>query len=225
MKLPSRILQWCVLSSLVLFPLVAWGQSPVLDMTVWPSSVGWPAYSAGGGSANLAGGVLTLNSPVNALSGFRAPSGLWATAAADPGGFEIEAIMKVVSVSDPGSAAATITFRNGAIYCIFDIYTDHIALSAFSNWSGVTTHAMDTTDGFHQFIISGLGNQVSVSVDGQQVITATNLDSDLGTPHMDFGDGYWVNDTVTEWTYVAFGPQGAVPTVMTAWGDLKARFR
>ncbi|MGD9548408.1 MAG: hypothetical protein AB7V45_12795 [Candidatus Krumholzibacteriia bacterium] len=203
----------------------AMGQSPVLDMTTWPSTVGWPQVTAGGGTAALGGGILTLAAPVNTLSGFRAPSGLWTTAAADPAGFEIEAVMKVVSASAPGSAAASVTYRNGAIRCIFDIYSDHVALSSFTNWSGTTTHVMDTTDGFHQYVISGLGNQVEVTVDGVGVINAVSLDSDMGAPVMDFGDEYWTNDTTTEWSYVAFGPKGAVQSRPAAWGDLKVMFR
>ncbi|MBU2500066.1 hypothetical protein KJ682_01925 [bacterium] len=222
----TRFKTGCILIGILLLSATsAMGQSPVLDMTVWPTTAGWPQVTAGGGTAVLGGGILTLTAPVNTLSGFRAPFGLWSTAAADPGGFEIEAVMKVVSVSDPGGAAASVTYRNGVIRCIFDIYDDHIGLSSFTNWSGTTTHVMDTTDGFHQYVISGLGNQVEVTVDGVSVISAVSLDSDTGTPVMDFGDEYWTNDTTTEWSYVAFGPKGAVPARPAAWGDLKAMFR
>ncbi|MCA1788313.1 MAG: hypothetical protein LC667_00225, partial [Thioalkalivibrio sp.] len=168
----------------------AMGQSPTLDMTSWPTTVGWSQVAVGGGSAALGGGVLTLTSPVNGLSGFRAPSSLWTTAAADPGGFEIVAEMRVVSASVPDTAAAAISYRNGVIRCIFDIHDDRVELSSFSNWSGSTTHAMDTTDGFHQYAIIGLGNQVDVMVDGVTVISATNLDSDTGAAVMDFGDDH-----------------------------------
>lgn len=214
-----------VIGVVILAATAALGQSPTLDMTVWPTTVGWPQVSVGGGGANLGGGLLTLSAPVNGLSGFRAPSGLWAAAAADPGGFEIEAEMRVVSASDPGIAAASITYRNGTVRCIVDIFADRIELSSFTNWSGTTTHAMDTTDGLHQYVVSGLGNQVEIKVDGVTVINATTLDSDTGAAVMDFGDEYWINATVTEWAYFAFGPMGAVDSHMAVWGDVKAMYR
>jgi len=214
-----------VIAAVLVASTAAWGQSATLDMTVWPTAAGWPQVSAGGGSANLNGGLLTLSTPVNGLSGFRAPSGLWAAAAADPGGFEIEAEMRVVSASDPVSAAASITYRNGTVRCIVDIFEDRIELSSFTNWSGTTTHAMDTTDGFHQYIVSGLGNQVAIKVDGVTVINATTPDSDTGAAVMDFGDEYWTNAAVTEWVYFGFGPMGAVDSRTAVWGDVKAMYR
>lgn len=214
-----------VIGVFLLGATAAMGQSPTLDMTSWPTTVGWSQVAVGGGSAALGGGVLTLTSPANGLSSFRAPSSLWTTAAADPGGFEIVAEMRVVSASVPGTAAAAISYRNGVIRCIFDIHDDRVELSSFSNWSGSTTHVMDTTDGFHQYAIIGLGNQVDVMVDGVTVISATNLDSDTGAAVMDFGDEYWANGTVSEWSYVAFGPTGTVPARTAVWGDLKALYR
>lgn len=77
-----------VIGTVLVAATAAGGQSATLDMSVWPTTAGWPRVYAGGGSANLSGGLLTWNTPKNGLSEFRAPSGLWAGAASGPGGFE-----------------------------------------------------------------------------------------------------------------------------------------
>ncbi len=212
--------------TIAVFLLVAapvFGQSAVLDMTTSPASLGWWSVFSNGGSATLSDGVLTLTSLINSLAGYRAPAALWTAAANDPDGWEIGVDMRVVNVSDFGAYAVTIDCRTGIHRCFFNIYTDHIELSG--SWSGVSFHAMDTTDVTHQYILSCNGTHVDVQVDGGLALSADNLVSDTNPPDMGFGDGSWANATTTEWTYVAFGPIGYVETENTAWGEVKSLFR
>ncbi len=218
-----QLLRTAVLISVFLIPTQLLAQSAVLDMTNSPSSQGWTTVTSGGGSSNWVPGLLTLDSPLNALSVHRAPPALWGATVIDPSGFEIEANIRVVAYSETSSAVAGLYFRNGIHYCLFDIYTDHIAFNG--SWTGTTSYAMDTTDGFHQYILSGTGTHVDVHVDGNLVLSGDNLSGSTVAPHLDFGDGYWANDTTTEWNYVAFGPLGAVSTESETWGGVKALFR
>ena len=47
-----------VIGVVILAATAALGQSPTLDMTVWPTTVGWPQVSVGGGGA---GGISTVS--------------------------------------------------------------------------------------------------------------------------------------------------------------------
>jgi hypothetical protein len=118
----------------LLIPAQAFSQSAVLDMTSSPSSQGWSTVAPGGGGSSWAPGLLLLTAPVSGLIVHEAPSALWAAAAADPSGYEIEANMKVVAYAETSSPAAGLFFRNGIHYCIFDVFADHIAFNG--SWSG-----------------------------------------------------------------------------------------
>lgn len=207
----------------LLIPAQALSQSAVLDMTASPASQGWTIVNTGLSSSNWVPGLLTLTSPASTLIVHKAPETLWNASAADPTGFEIEANMKVTAFSESSSTVAGLYINNGIQYTLIDIFNDHIEFNG--SWTGTTSHAMDTTDDFHQYIVSGIGFHVDVFVDGVLVLSGENLVGTTFAPFFHFGKGFYPDSSTTEWDYVAFKSLGAVATEGATWGEVKALFR
>ncbi|MGK0225068.1 MAG: hypothetical protein ACI9ON_004328 [Limisphaerales bacterium] len=212
-----------ILIAALLIPAQAFSQSAELDMTSAPSTQGWTTVGTPSSVSSWAPGILTLSAPVSGLISHEAPPALWSVAAADPSGYEVEVEMKVVAYTETSEPVVEVYFFNGVHYCIFLIFSDHITF--YGPWSGTTSYAMDTSDGFHQYLLTGTGTHVDVLVDGVLRLSGDNLTGNTTSPRLLFGKAFFPNDTVTEWKYVAFRALGAVANDTATWGGVKALFR
>jgi hypothetical protein len=197
-----------------------------LDMTVNPTALFWAPMVAGSPTNTFSGGVLTIDSAVGEFSGYSAPAPWWPAAATNPGGFEIEAEMRLTAQPQTNSASqggAQVIASTGSQRFFLEIYTDHIEL-AYDSYTGTTSYAMDTMTDFHSYHIRVVGSNITVDVDGVPRLSATNLSS-FTQQRLDFGDLLYANHTTSEWRYVAFGPTGVVSNEEMSWSSVKDLYR
>lgn len=186
-------------------PLLA-VDSAVLDMTQQPTSVGWTTFLAGGGNAAVAGGLLTINSPINGFAGYQSPASLWPAAAANPAGWRIEARVNITSrmINSPSSGCLMLIASDGAYRHFLEIYPDHIALTQFA-YTGTFSAPVIAEGQFHTYVFSGLGPSVTVTIDGNPALSAALGGTNTTLNHFQFGDLLFANESHSDWSYVAFG--------------------
>lgn len=193
-------------AALLVAPVALAVDSPVLDMTLQPTGVGWTQFLSGGGTGGVFANQLVLHSPTGGFTGYGAPASLWPAAAADPAGWSIEARVMLDSQTTDNAFFGDLLLLagDGTYLHYFEIFADHVAITQAA-YSGTTSFAMNTMDQVHTYVFSGLGAAVSVSVDGSPVIACTALAASPGPNFFEFGDLIFPNASDSHWTYVAFG--------------------
>ncbi|HTO94965.1 MAG TPA: hypothetical protein VMM80_11315 [Bacteroidota bacterium] len=197
-------------------------------MTQPPSNVGWTPFFVGAANGYISGNQLYLDSPVNTFAGFGAPASLWPAISSDPAGWRVEANCTILSraINNAGDSCLQLIAGDGTYRHFLDIFPDHIALIQFP-YSGVTTFPVAAEGTFHTYVMTGVGPNLTVTVDGAPAINATMIGTSPGFNTFQFGDLLFNNETHSAWNYVAFGsvPAPAATALLPIAGLLAARRR
>ncbi len=185
-----------------------------LDMSTDPVAEGWILQASGGAHA-VAGGVLTIDSPM--FRQFRAPDALWNDQVDNAQGWMVESRLRVTTAGESPNSRVQLWLHDNLNFNRLEIFQDRVTLQAGFL---TDTYLMDTVTAFHTYQVVAQGNNSTLFVDGVERISIDWVTAAGGTFAMNFGDGHGSFASTSEWDYVTLrhlpAPGAAVAIALAA---------
>jgi hypothetical protein len=186
-----------------------------LSMDQDPVSLGWSINNMGG-NHSVSNGILMIDSPQ--YYEFFAPESQWQSIANTDLGWAVETRVKLDYYD-----GATTYYAGGALRiwigtgfgeknAVLDLYPDRIIVNTSPSYS----YFMNTMDNFHTYNIEGIGDALTVAVDGGRIFDLEGQWLSMSDA-LCFGDGSGEH-SISEWDYFSYSVVVPEPATMALLG-------
>jgi hypothetical protein len=182
-------------------------QPVILNFDTLPNADWVVSDCFGTGSGTVSHGILTINSPSDCYEyGLNDPKGIWNKFVSNSRGWTIETGLKLDPVTQSlcdlahGSTGVEIFANDHTILIILGFASNEICLA----YPDPIEFPMDTTDAFHIYRVEAKGLHLQIFVDGNLAIDHVLSNPGSGTQGLFFGDGDFLNTSVSYWDYLSY---------------------